>query len=201
MSLGEKENLINQLFGNVKNESVGYEEDNADRNDDEALEGIIGPFEITGVSSREEAHAVAEKVASRFERYVRDAKTGKLQPEKAKKAIDGIIKKIEEERKKHEGEPHASTADAEKDLADFMAAKKISETIKVGDLVVRNEFGEKKYKLPMDNQAMIVEEIYPAYQPEPGNVASLFNARVACLKAKQTVLHFNVDLAFYKKKV
>lgn len=202
----EKDKLFAELFANRTTSNVVSFRDNEDddasddgSDDGHKIEEIVGPISLSA-ASEEEARDMAKEVAKRMDAYVRDPSTGKPNGAKVKRAISAVVEQVEKERQKKRDElNYKSEAEAMDMLAKYQTAKLRMASLKVGDMVERNELGLEKYKGPDRTkfQTAVVVDIFPYVQDR--NESGVVNATIALAYDAKTVVTHTVDLAYYQK--
>jgi hypothetical protein len=66
----------------------------------------------------------------------------------------------------------------------------------LGDLVVLNDVGQKRYRFPIKGQVAMVTTLHPTVIDKDGQPA---NGCISVVDGDGDVLHFSCDLRYYKK--
>lgn len=117
--------------------------------------------------------------------------------------IEDILKEIllkQISGKAGKEEDFGSEKEARDELESFLKPVTPGSELKVGDYVVRNEFGKKRYNYPKKGTVAKVIQIYPEKFKQGVAMDALGEDLVLCMAVKKgRFIYYNVDSTYYKK--
>lgn len=112
--------------------------------------------------------------------------------------LDMLMSAVSEAKNGSSKQEEFSNSDAEKQHEEW--AKKIKEanSFDVGDKVVRNRFGQRKYNKPLEGQYAVIRHVFNEYRVSPDDGMGV-NAVISIQLGDGIAINVSVDLAMFDK--